>query len=186
MTGSDAQLAAAVMSAIAAIAAAIATWRGPIAAAQLAERLRRDSEARTDSRRFKLNVFAAIMQERAMLHSTDGVRALNSIDVAFSDAEAVRESWAELYQAFGTQPFPPPHVVEERTRKLLREMAADLGLAERLRLDDFGRIYFPTAMLKERQVQELQREASLKQLLPAAAAANTTAIDLGIWPPKPE
>jgi len=187
ITGQEAQLAAALMSAIAAIAAALATWRGPMAAAKLAEKLRQSSEAKTDSRRFRLNVFAAVMQERAALYSADGVRAPNSIDVAFADSDPVREAWAELYQAFNTSPLPPPHVIEERTRKLLREMAANLGLAEKLRLDDFGRVYFPTSLQREKKVKELQSEASLRQLLhQSPPAANSAAVDISGWPPPPE
>lgn len=157
-----AQLTAAVMSAIAAIAAAVATWRGPLAAAKLAERLRSESEAHTDARRFKLNVFATLMQERAEIYSADAVRAFNSLDIAFAESSPVREAWAELYQALSNHPLPPGHVTDERLRKLLREIATDLNLSNLMRMDDLGRVYFPSALQKERQVQQLQRDASLK------------------------
>ena len=180
------QVAPALLSAIAAIAAAIATWRGPLAAAQLAERLRSTSEVATDRRRFKLNVFAQVMQERAQLFTLEGVRALNSIDIAFADSVRVREAWAELFQAFDPKRSTPDHVTDERTRKLLQEMAADLGLSDQLRIDDFARVYFPTALQKERQVQALQREVSLQQLLgQTSPAANASDTPQGLWPPKP-
>lgn len=91
---------AAFLSAVAAGASAIAAWRGPISAARMAESLRSASEVANDQRRFKLNVFASVMQERAELYSNEGVRSLNSIDIAFYDSPKVREAWSELYQAF--------------------------------------------------------------------------------------
>lgn len=183
----DPSLIAAFLSAIAATAAAIATWRGPISAARMAESLRRSAEVAADSRRFKLNVFASLMQERAEIYSADAVRALNSIDVAFSDEVEVREAWSELYQALNSKPVAPPHVLDERIRKLLREMASSLGLADKLRLDDFGRVYFPTALAEERRVRELERVAALARLsVQSSPAANTTEPTTALFPPKPE
>jgi hypothetical protein len=176
---------AAFLSAAAALFAAIATWRGPLTAAKLSERLRKASEVESERRRFRLNVFATIMQERAQIYSMDGVRALNSIDVAFSDASAVREAWAELYQALNTQPMPD-HVVDERIRKLLREMSVELGISESLRLDDFGRIYYPKALVEEHQLQHLERAAALARLQKnTSPASNTSEPSEKLWPPAP-
>ncbi|WP_394804782.1 DUF6680 family protein [Sphingomonas agrestis] len=183
----DPPVLAATLSAVAAIAAAIATWRGPLSAARMAESLRRGSEAAADSRRFRLNVFASLMQERAEIYSPDAVRALNSIDVAFSDSIAVREAWSELYQSLTSQPSGPSHVIDERLRKLLKEMAADLGIADKLRLDDLGRVYFPNVMAEERKVRDLERGAALARLStqtsPQSNVADPTA---ALFPPKPE
>lgn len=181
----DPALIAASLSAVAAIAAAIATWRAPISAARMAETLRRRGDNEVEARRFKLNVFALIMQGRAELASEDTVRALNSIDVAFNNSGLVREAWAELYQALGTDPLVK-HVVEERVRKLLREMAQDLGIADTLRLDDFARIYFPTALAQDREMRALQRQHTLKQLTgPAAPEQNLADQTTSLWPPMP-
>lgn len=181
---SDPAVFAAFLSAVAAIAAAIATWRGPISAARMAEQLRRSAELDADSRRFRLNVFAQIMQERAEIYSVEAVRALNSIDVAFSDCTAVREAWSELYQSLNSNPIAPPHVIDERIRKLLREMANDLGIGDKLRLDDFGRVYYPEAMHKERRVRELERNAVLDRLSPPSGDGAQQQEQL--FPPKPE
>jgi hypothetical protein len=176
---------AASLSAVAAIAAAVATWRAPISAAQTAERLRRQGDSELESRRFRLNVFSAIMQGRAELASEDTVRALNSIDVAFNMSNSVRESWAELYQSLNTSPWQA-HVVEERTRKLLREMAQHLGISDTLRLDDFGRTYFPTALAEDREMRALERVAALKRLTGQTTPEQNVATDLtSLWPPKP-
>lgn len=183
----DPSVVAASLSAIAAIAAAIATWRGPISAAKMAETLRRNAEAAADSRRFKLNIFAQLMQERSEIYTADAVRAFNSIDVAFSDADSVREAWSELYQSLNSQPLAPAHVIDERLRKLLREMANSLGIGDKLRIDDFGRVYLPNALLEERRVKELERSATLARLSPQISpAANTGDATSDMFPPKPE
>lgn len=180
------QVIAAVASAIAATAAAVATWRGPLAAARMAESLRRNAESDAERRRFKLNIFASLMQERAEFYSSDAVRALNSIDIVFADNSAVRESWSELYQALTSNPLPPWHIIEERLRNLLRQMAADLGMSDSLRLDDFARVYDPTALVEERRIRDLQRKSHLAQLTGQAdVAAGDTPQLTDKWPPKP-
>ena len=75
MTWNDPAVVASFFSAFAAVAAAIATWRSPISAARTAEKLRRIGEVEQDRRRFKLNGFASLMQERAEIYSADAVRA---------------------------------------------------------------------------------------------------------------
>src|SRR5712671_3170160 len=117
----------AVFSGIATGLAAIATWRAPIAAARLAEALRRDGERHNERQRQKLHVFASLMQERAQIHSENGVRALNLIDVVFNESREVREAWSELFLAFHMKPLLE-HVIDERLRKLLGAIAKDIGL----------------------------------------------------------
>src|ERR1035441_9597759 len=108
-------LTAAIFSAIATGFAAFATWNAPRTAARLAESLRREAESHNERQRLKVQVFTTLMQERAQIHSDQGVRALNLIDVVFNDAREVREGWAELYLAFYMKPLVP-HVIDERLR----------------------------------------------------------------------
>ena len=176
----------ATMSAIAAIAAAIATWRAPLSAARMSEQLRKLSDQLADQRHFKFNLFTTLMQERSEIYSIESVRALNSIDVAYSDAPTVREAWAELYQILNQATIPPGHVLDERLRKLLREMAFDLGLSDRLRLDDFGRIYFPNAIKDERHVRDIKRQRELEQLTGGSVAQKNGETPLTKWPPAPQ
>ena len=176
---------AAFLSAVAAIAAAVATWRAPVSAARIADNLRRQGDKEMESRRFKLNVFAALMQGRAELSSEDTVPSLNSIDVAFNNSVNVRESWVELFQVLQIAPYQQ-HLVDERVRKLLREMAQDLGIADTLRLDDFARTYFPNALAEDRDLRHLQRQETLRRLTGAAAPErNIAEPSASLWPPKP-
>jgi uncharacterized protein DUF6680 len=175
----------AIFSAIATGFAAFATWYAPKAAAKLAEALRRDSERAQQRQNHKLQIFATLMQERAAIYSENGVRALNLIDVAFSDARKVREAWAELFLIFSSNPIPA-HVLEERLRKLLIAMAEDIGIGEGIRTDDIGRVYSPTAIAQERLIRDLQRQQALAALQAQGSPAANTAGTLTVWPPKPD
>jgi hypothetical protein len=176
----------AVFSAIAAFLAAYATWRAPITAAKMAETLRRDSAHAQERQKNKLGLFTMLMQERAAIYSENGVRALNLIDVVFNDAREVREAWAELYLAFEPRNNIPPHVQEERLRKLLTVMAKEIGLADQLRTDDLGRVYFPRALEEERLITDIQRRQTLIRLQgQTLPAANTATPQNTPWPPKP-
>lgn len=178
---------AAFLSAVAATAAAVATWRGPMIAARLAEALRRDGEAAHEQRRMKLYIFTTLMQERAQLYSLEGVRALNLIDVVYNKSAAVREAWANLYLAFDPAQKVPSHAQNERLNTLLKEMAADIGLSNGLRLDDFGRVYYPTALAEEQRLQELERKQALARIQGnTPPSANTAASPPSLYPPKPE
>lgn len=179
-------LAPAIFSAIATVLAAFATWQAPRAAAKLAEALRRDADRAHERHRNKLQIFALIMQERSEIYSDEAVKALNLIDVVFSDAPKVRDSWAELFSTFNTNPIPL-HFVEERLRKLLITMAEDIGFGDTLRTDDFGRFYMPLPVAQGRMIRRLQREQLLSSLTShGSPATNTAAVDNTPWPPKPE
>lgn len=167
--------------------AAFATWRAPLSAAELAEQLRQAHQLIDERRRHKLNVFATLMQERAALHSVDGVRALNLIDVVFHDCRPVREAWTELHLSFDSSRNIPRHAQDERLRILLIAMATDLGLGDQLRNDDFGRVYYPTALSEEEFVRQLERKAAIARLQGQPASANTAPEAVkSLWPPAPD
>ena len=189
--GAHPEIVAAFLSAIATVFSAIATglavWaaiQGPKSAARLAEQLRRDTEGRTERRRLKFHIFSTLIEERAYIASSAAVRMLNSIDIAFHDARAVRDAWADLYAAFNAQPSVPQHVIHERLKKLLTEMAADLDLSSDLRSSDFDRIYYPTAIAQERYIQDVQREQQMRTLM--GRTSQNASPNSGPFPPPPE
>lgn len=176
----------AIFSAIATGLAAAATWRAPIAAAKLAESLRRSAVLHDERQRQKLNVFTGLMQERAQIYSDDSVQALNLIDVVFNESRDVREAWSELFLALHMSPLVQ-HVLDERLRKLLGAIAKDVGLSDELRNDDFGRIYYPNVKAQEQLIKDLQRQHLLTSLQGQGAAAAGAVGPLSTaWPPKPE
>lgn len=176
----------AIFSAIATGFAAFATWTAPRAAAKLAESLRRAAELHNERQRHKLHVFGMLMQERAQIHSENGVRALNLIDVVFNDSREVREAWSELFLAFHMTPLVQ-HVIDERLRRLLGAIAKDIGLADELRNDDLGRVYFPVVQAQEQFIKDMQRQQVLANLQGQnAAGASAPGLQNTAWPPKPD
>ncbi|HCH72310.1 MAG TPA: hypothetical protein DFK19_10305 [Ochrobactrum sp.] len=155
---------AAFLSAVAALLSVIATWQGPRSAAKLSEQIRRDTERENERRRMKLQVFSTLMQERATIASIDSVRMLNSIDFVFSDSPKVREAWADLFAIFHTSEAPHIQLREEKLRNLLKEMGADIGLSDTLKVDDIARIYYPNALAQEEELQMLRRQQALLQI----------------------
>ena len=180
-------LVTAFLSAVATVFAAVAAWRGPSSAAKLAEKMRRSAERDAEARRLKTYVFTTLMQERASISAPDSVRALNLIDVVYSECPKVREAWAELFLTFDGSREVPRHVQDEKYRGLLKEMAAELDLDGALKLDDLGRVYYPNALAQEDQIRELQRMENLKRLLPRSAPTSNVADGLlaGYFPPRP-
>jgi hypothetical protein len=174
----------AIFSAIATGLAAVATWRAPIAAAKIAESLRREAERHDENQRQKLSVLATLMQERAKIYSENGVRALNLIDVVFNESREVREAWSELFLAFEMKPFLQ-HVADERLRKLLGAIAKDVGLADQLRTDDLGRVYYPLVQQQQEFIEYMQRQQILAGLQVGSAAEATSTAQNTMWPPKP-
>jgi hypothetical protein len=138
---------------LATLASAYAAWKGPERAAQIAENVRRDGDQASEKRRIKLNVFGALMEQRAMYYSQDAVRAFNLIDIVFIDNRQVRDAWAELFASFDSPKAIPNHEVMRRYRALLSAMAKDIKLGDDLRLDDIERVYFPTALQEEEQLR---------------------------------
>lgn len=178
---------AAFLSFVATALAAVATWQGPRSAAQLAERIRNEQEKDSERRRMKMHIFSTLMQERATIASYDSVRMLNSIDFVFHDAPRVREAWAELFVIFQTDGIPHPQLREEKLRSMLKEMAADLGMSNSLKVDDLGRIYYPNALAREEELRRLQQEKALQAMrAPQSDQSASDQILLEKFPPKPE
>ena len=183
---SDLTLLIAIFSAIATAFAAFATWRAPTSAAKLAEALRRDAERLDERQKRKLYLFSMLMQERTQIASENAVRALNLIDVVFNESREVREAWSELFLAFHMKPLLQ-HVIDERLRKLLGAIAKDVGLADELRSDDLGRVYFPIVQAQEQFIKDMQRQQILASLQGQnSAGASAPALQNTTWPPKPD
>jgi hypothetical protein len=169
----------AIFSAVATGFAAYATWKAPRGAATLAESLRRQAQRFDQLQKRKMKVFTVLMQERARIHSKDGVRAPNSIDIVFSDAREVRDCRSELLSAFEMRPIVD-HVYQERLRKLLVAMSKDLGIADQLRIHDIERVYYPKVFQQEGMLRDIQQRQELERLLRLSATGPNS-----VFPPRP-
>ncbi|MCA3312367.1 MAG: hypothetical protein ING24_13160 [Roseomonas sp.] len=184
----DASVIAACFSAIATALAAIATWRGPIEAARLAEELRQTAAAEEEKNRLKIQVFNSLMAHRAAFWVEESVRNLNLIDVVFHDSRAVRDAWADLFASFDKTKNFPEHVTNERFHKLLSVMASDLGLSKSLLPDDLRRIYYPEMLAETALLEQLERKNRLEKLAGGSRpTANSAPISSSndYWPPRP-
>lgn len=178
--------AAAFLSLVATVLAAFATWQGPRSAAKLAEQIRKDTERENEQRRMKIQIFSTLMQERATIASIDSVRMLNSIDFVFSNSPRVREAWADLFAIFHTPESPHPQLREDKLRVLLKEMGADIGLSESLKVDDIARIYYPNVLAKEEELRLLRQDEALLQIRSRGQDQPADQKLLAKFPPKPE
>jgi hypothetical protein len=180
---------AAIASTFATLFAAFATWHGPRSAAKLAEEIRKNTEMNNENRRMKLLVFSTLMQERATIASIDSVKMLNSIDFVFSESPKVREAWADLYSIFHTQDSIHPQLREDKTRVLLKEMIADIGLSDKLKVDDISRIYYPNALAQADEIESHRRMEALSHMrrLGNDAVEESSSVELLTrkFPPKP-
>ncbi|TLG75163.1 DUF6680 family protein [Methylocystis sp. B8] len=178
---------AATASALAAALSVYATWRGPQAAATLAEMMRRDSEKSQERQRQKFIIFTTLMQERSAVYTENAVRALNLIDVVFHDSKPVREAWAELYLAFNSQQVAHGQGFDEKLRRLLATMANDIGLGDKFGATDLSRVYIPNALQQERIIRDMERQQALARLQAnMPPSANTAPPVTNLFPPAPE
>lgn len=175
----------AVASAVATGFAAYGSWRGPSAAAEFAEKLRRTAEKDNERKRQKFWLFATIMQERSAIYTENAVRALNMIDAVFHDVRPVREAWAQLFLKLNTANLQSLGYSDE-LRQLLTAMANDIGLANEFGHADAARVYIPNALAQERMVHDLERQQALARLQGTSPTANTAPQITNLFPPKPE
>jgi hypothetical protein len=171
----------ALASAVATGLAAYASWRGPSAAAEIAENLRRVAEKDNERKRQKFWLFATLMQERSAIHTESAVRALNMIDAVFHDVRPVREAWAQLYLKLNTPNLQSLGFTEE-LRHLLTAMANDIGLADQFGHADAARVYIPNALAQERMVHDLERQQALARLQGTSPTANTAPQIASLFP----
>jgi hypothetical protein len=174
-------LIAAICSAVATVAAAVAAFRAPLAAAKLAEQLRLGNERTKAEQDAKWHLFTTLMQERARIDSQAAVSSFNLIDVVFGNSPAVRDAWAQLLAGLTPPNSVPPHATQERLQVLLSAMAADLGMATGLRVDDLSRVYLPNSLAQARFFEDMQRQRTLAAVATQRPDVNATSP----WPPAP-
>jgi len=150
--------------------------------------MRRDAEQTAEKRRTKLSVFGQLMEQRAAWYSERAVQAFNLIDIIFIESRAVRDAWAEFFASLDENKGIPEHEKNRRFRALLLTMAKDLNLDDGLRLDDFERVYYPTALAEEHNLRILQRQEALRLFRantpPSANSASTPSVNK-LFPPSP-
>ena len=113
----------------------------PIAAVFIGQKLQDRNQKRKD----KMEIFRVLMMNRGIGWTADTVRALNIIDVVFSDNDSVRARWREYYNQLCIQ---TPNVmqrkqIQEAQDKLLEAIAQSLGYKKHVTWETIQNPYIP-------------------------------------------
>ena len=98
---------------------------------------------RNQKRKDKLDIFRILMMNRGMGWTNETVKALNIIDIVFSDDDMVRKQWKEYYNKLGIE--SPDEMqrkqVQEAHDKLLEVMAHSLGYKNQISWETIQKPY---------------------------------------------
>ena len=124
----------------------------PIVAVIVGQKLQDKGQKRKD----KMEIFRVLMMNRGIGWTADTVRALNIIDVVFSDDDSVRARWREYYNQLCIQ---TPNVmqrkqIQEAQDKLLETIAQSLGYKKQVTWETIQNPYIPQGMLNAMQQQQ--------------------------------
>ena len=119
----------------------------PLVAVFVGQFLQNKAEKRKD----KMQIFQCLMTKRITgWAGLDAVNALNSIDIVFSDCEAVRKQWAVLLSKYRRDITAQEQYREQC--KLLELMANDLGYKDKITWDIIQNPYYPEGLAKEIEI----------------------------------
>ena len=125
----------------------------PIVAVIVGQKLQDKGQKRKD----KMEIFRVLMMNRGIGWTADTVRALNIIDVVFSDDDSVRAKWKEYYNQLCIQ---TPNVmqckqIQEAQDKLIEAIAQSLGYKKQVTWETIQNPYIPQGMLNAIQQQQI-------------------------------
>ena len=119
----------------------------PLVAVFVGQFLQNKAEKRKD----KMQIFQCLMTKRITgWAGPDAVNALNSIDIVFSDCEAVRKQWAVLLSKYRRDITAQEQYREQC--KLLELMANDLGYKDKITWDIIQNPYYPEGLAKQIEI----------------------------------
>lgn len=120
----------------------------PIIALAISSKL----QDRKENRQHKMNIFTTLVGEKHVPISEEKVRALNMIDIVFSDKPSVTKLWREYFAMLtndGLNNFNGNKLKEEKYQELIYEMAKILGYEKNVNLLDISRIYYPQGLFQK-------------------------------------
>ena len=109
---------------------------------------------RKERRDAKRRLFETLIATRHAPITEETTRALNMIDVVFSDAPRVRTLWREYFDMLGNPGLHNPAGWQQRQVKnleMITAMAEVLGYGKAIRDIDVTRVYYPEGLGKERE-----------------------------------
>ena len=147
---------------------------------------------RAEKRKDKLEVFKMLMMSRNGWNA-ESVRALNIIDIVFSDDETVRTRWKEYYDKLCVENPTDTELIKIKKcqDKLLEAMAVSLGYKDKVTWETIQNPYVPNWMVesaqKQREYQNGQLEwAKLAETVRSAMEMNPVATPKITTPDNPK
>lgn len=130
----------------------------PVVAVVVGQKLQEKSEKRKD----KMKIFQCLMTRRTTgWANPDAVDALNTIDIVFSDSDAVCHQWHMLFDKY--RPEIPRQDQYKEECKLLELMANDLGYKDKITWETIQSPYYPIGLDQQitRNTEILDGQAAL-------------------------
>ena len=127
---------------------------------------------RKERRQHKFSILNTLIATRHEPLSTEAVRALNMIDLAFYDETTVRQRWREYLEMLNNQGLNNPSGWQQQGKKrieLITEMAKDLGYGKAITHLDVDRVYTPVGIVD----QFTRNQELLSELLRVLKATKT-------------
>lgn len=117
----------------------------PIVAVVIGHHLQDRSKKRDD----KMEIFKILMTSRIYGWTNESVRALNIIDIVFSDDASVIQQWKNYYDKLCIQNPTEMDIkkIETEKNKLLETMANSLGYKDKITWETIQNPYIPKGML---------------------------------------
>ncbi|WP_148294012.1 DUF6680 family protein [Azospirillum sp. B4] len=128
-------------------------------------------QSRSEKKKNKLQILGVLLANRHDMISQDSVRALNLIDIVFSNDRGVREAWSRYCSAMSAPEMNNPlgwSIQHEKRRDLLIEMAKAVGDAKNISTSDLLRAYMPKLINDQAEISFLENSIKLQQLRKAA------------------
>ena len=132
------------------IAPIIAVWIGQIL------------QDRGEKRKDKLELFKTLMMSRNGW-TVESVRALNILDIVFSNDEAVRTAWKNYYDKLCVENPTETELrkIQDTQYELLEAMAKSLGYSETITWKTIQKPYKPKGMIEAEENQRLYQKGQL-------------------------
>ena len=129
-------------------------------------------QERAQRRKDKMDIFKTLMINRVGW-SVESTRAMNIIDIVFSDDKNVRQAWSEYYHALCVK--DPDEIqlkqMQQAQDKLLEKMAISLGYKDKITWETIQNPYVPKGMMEAMDQQQIIQKGQTELAKVAGAFA---------------
>lgn len=122
----------------------IALILGPVSAVVVTIQMQKRNAAKAQ----QLWVFQTLMTYRGDLFSSERIKALGMIDVAFHTVQPIRGKWKEYYDSLNDSKYAGGNndainTFRRKQNEMLSEMAQFLGYGKHIKYEEIERVYAP-------------------------------------------